>query len=92
MAATRPSIMSEGATTSAPAAAWLKAVRTSGARDASLTTSPASTIPQCPWSVYAHRHTSVMTTRSSPKVLFSRPTACCTAPSGAQAALPSGVL
>ena len=52
MAATRPSIMSDGATTSAPARAWLSAVSTRGRRERSLSTSPSSVnSPQWPWSV-----------------------------------------
>jgi hypothetical protein len=39
IAATRPSIMSLGATASAPAAAWLTAVRASSSSVASLSTS-----------------------------------------------------
>ena len=51
MAATRPSIMSLGATTSAPASAWLTAVRARSSSDTSLRTSPSTTTPQWPWSV-----------------------------------------
>ena len=65
---TRPSIMSLGATMSAPARAWEVAVRASSSSVASLSTvnpSPPSRIaPQWPWLVYSHRHRSVMTMRS----------------------------
>ena len=66
MAATRPSIMSLGATTSAPALAWLTAVRASSSSVGSLSTSKPSrlsiTTPQWPWLVYSHRQTSAMST------------------------------
>src|SRR6266568_2795408 len=71
-AATRPSIMSEGATMSAPARACATASLASSARVRSLSTtsSPPGAptragfrTPQCPWSVYSHMQTSVMTTR-----------------------------
>ena len=66
MAATRPSIMSLGATTSAPALAWLTAVRASSSRVGSLSTSKPSrlstTTPQWPWLVYSQRQTSAMRT------------------------------
>ena len=61
MAATRPSIMSEGATMSAPAWAWDRAVLDSTSRVLSLSTSWPSRMPQWPWSVYSHMHTSVIT-------------------------------
>ena len=84
MACTRPSIMSDGATMSAPASAWLMAVLASSDRVGSLCTSPEvspwRTRPQWPWSVYSHRHTSVHTTRFGQR-FFSRRTACWTMPS-----------
>ncbi len=85
MARTRPSIMSLGATMSAPAAAWETAVRASSSTEASLRTwkwpsRPRSVTPQCPWLVYSHRHTSVMTSRSGSAAFRAR-TACCTMPS-----------
>ncbi len=51
MAATRPSIMSDGATMSAPASAWLTAILASSSRVRSLTISPSCTTPQWPWSM-----------------------------------------
>lgn len=56
----RPSIMSEGATMSAPARAWERAVLASNSRVLSLSTSRPFKMPQCPWEVYSHMHTSVM--------------------------------
>ena len=82
MAPTRPSIMSEGATMSAPASTWETAVRAISSRVGSLRITPPSTIPQCPWLVYWQRHTSVMTSRSG-TVSFTARTACCTIPSSA---------
>ena len=61
MAATRPSIMSEGATMSAPASTWERAVLASTSRVLSLSTLWPQRMPQWPWSVYSHMHTSVMT-------------------------------
>ena len=60
-AAMRPSIMSEGATMSAPARTWLTAILARQSRVLSLSTSWPQRIPQWPWSVYSHMHTSVMT-------------------------------
>ena len=65
IAPTRPSIMSLGATMSAPARAWLTAARASSSSEASLSTPPsARTTPQWPWLVYSQRQTSVITTSS----------------------------
>ena len=61
MAATRPSIMSEGATMSAPASTWDRAVLASTSRVLSLSTLWPQRMPQWPWSVYSHMHTSVIT-------------------------------
>ena len=82
MAATRPSIMSLGATMSAPASACVTAILREQleGRVVDDLARPAST-PQWPWSVYSHRHTSVMITRSGNSSLMAR-TACCTMPSG----------
>ena len=89
IAATRPSIMSDGATMSAPASACETASRTSSASVASLSTSPvAVTTPQCPCDVYSHRHTSVITTRSG-DASFSTRTARCTMPSGSYPSEPT---
>ncbi len=60
----RPSIMSLGATTSAPASAWEIAVLASSSIVRSLSTSPSRTNPQWPCEVYSQRQTSVITTRS----------------------------
>ena len=62
MAPTRPSIMSEGATMSTPAAASETEVRASSSMAASFSTSPrALSGPQWPWSVYSQRQTSATT-------------------------------
>ena len=65
IARTRPSIMSLGATMSAPASTWLAAVRASSFSVGSFRIlAPAlsrRTMPQWPCSMYSHRHTSVMT-------------------------------
>ena len=70
IAATRPSIMSLGATMSAPARARLAAVCASRSSDESFSTSQPSLvstiIPQCPWLVYSHRHTSPISTSFFP--------------------------
>ena len=80
MAATRPSIMSEGATMSAPALAWATAVRASSARVGSFLTSPSGeTRPQWPWEVYSHRQVSATTTSSGQRSLMRR-MACWTMP------------
>ena len=84
MAPTRPSIMSDGATTSAPASACDTAVRASSSRVGSLRTVPSSTMPQWPWLVYSHRHTSVITSRSGTRSFTAR-TACWMMPSSAYA-------
>ena len=59
---------------SAPARAWLTAVRASSSSVASLSTlSVASrSTPQWPWSVYSHRHTSVITSSSRQRRLIAR--------------------
>src|SRR2546425_3680634 len=89
MTPTRPSIMSEGATMSAPASACETATRASSSSVGSLRTVPPSTMPQCPWLVYWHRHTSVRTSRSG-TTSFTARTACCTMPSSAYASEPRG--
>lgn len=63
MANTRPSIMSLGATTSAPAWAYTTEARANSSSVASLCTWPFSRMPQWPWLVYSHRHTSHITMR-----------------------------
>jgi len=64
IAPTLPSIMSLGATTSAPAAACDTAVLANSSNVASLSTTPFRTMPQWPCEVYSQRQTSVITTRS----------------------------
>src|SRR6266566_3456236 len=64
MAATRPSIMSDGATKSAPATACESAASATCATVTSLRISSPSRMPQCPCDVYSHRQTSVTTIRS----------------------------
>ena len=46
---------------SAPARTWLTAILARQSRVLSLSTSWPQRIPQWPWSVYSHMHTSVMT-------------------------------
>ena len=58
----RPSIMSEGATTSAPALACATASAARIFSVGSLSTYSPLRTPQWPWSVYSQRQTSVMTT------------------------------
>ncbi len=81
IAATRPSIMSDGATMSAPAAAWERAVSARSSRVRSFSTTPSRRTPQWPWEVYWHRHTSVMTVSEGTSALIAR-TPSWTMPSG----------
>jgi len=91
MAATWPSIMAEGATMSAPARAWLRAIRPSSRTVGSLSTAPSSfRRPQWPWSVYSHMQTSVVRWISLPYFSFSSLRPCCTGWSSAQADVPRG--
>ena len=76
IAATRPSIMSDGAIISAPALAWLTATRASRSSVGSLSTSCPLSRPQWPWSVYSHRQTSPITTRSGSAFLISAIARC----------------
>ncbi len=74
MRATRPSIMSLGATTSAPALACTTAISARTSRVASLSTSISPSrrlrrMPQWPWSVYSSTQTSVITMRPGRGVL-----------------------
>jgi len=71
--------MSDGATMSAPAHACESAVLARSPSEGSFCTLPSRTIPQCPWEVYSHRHTSVMTRAPGKRLLLSR-TARCTIP------------
>src|SRR6266851_3845270 len=87
IAATRPSIMSEGATTSAPARTSERAVLASSGSVASLSTSPSRMTPQCPCEVYSSKQTSVTTSISGTSRL-TRPTVSCTAAASSQASLP----
>ena len=79
MAHTRPSIMSDGATMSAPARACDNAVFASHCSVVSLSTSPSFTYPQCPWLVYSQLHTSVITSNELVSRLMAR-IAFCTIP------------
>src|SRR3954447_5208194 len=88
MAPTRPSIMSEGQTASAPASTWLTAVRASSSTDSSFRTEPSCTTPQSPCEVYSQRQTSVRS-RSSGKRGRSARRACCTIPPAIHAPEPS---
>ena len=73
---------------SAPASAWDTAVFASNSSVASLSTYAPSRTPQCPWSVYSHRHTSVTTASPGTAALMAR-TASCTTPFGAYACVPT---
>ena len=88
MRPTRPSIMSDGATMSAPAAACDSAARASCSTVASLTTSSSTRMPQWPCEVYSHRQTSVTTSSPGTSRLIAR-TAACTGASGSYAAEPT---
>ena len=91
-APTRPSIMSLGASASAPAAASDTAVRARSSSVASLSTTPSSrSTPQWPWLVYSQRQRSGMTSRSGLAALIAR-VASCTTPSSSQAPEPSSSL
>src|SRR6266540_4106340 len=87
IAATRPSIMSEGATTSTPARACDRAAFARSGRVASLSTSPSRITPQWPWEVYSSRQTSV-TIRISGTSFFRRRTVSWTAAPSSHASLP----
>src|SRR2546426_1023960 len=82
--ATRPSIMSLGATMSTPARACDTATLPSRYTEASFSISPSCTTPQCPWSVYSHRHTSPTTSSWGTARLSAR------APRGAGGRAPAG--
>src|SRR5439155_16953994 len=88
IAPTRPSIMSDGATMSAPARACDTAVAASHLRVSSLSTypstSPSTIFPQWPWLVYSQLHTSVITRSCGVSCLMAR-RARCTLPSSAYA-------
>ena len=71
--------MSLGATMSAPASAWLAAVRASSFSVGSFKIFPPCTMPQWPCAMYSHRQTSVMTS-SDGSSFFSSRTVCCTMP------------
>ena len=91
-APTRPSIMSLGATASAPASAWETAVRASSSSVWSLSTTPSSrSTPQWPCDVYSHRQRSVMTNRSGCAALIARVASWMT-PSSSHAPEPSSSL
>ena len=88
IAATRPSIMSDGAMMSAPARACERASSASNAIVESFSTSPFLITPQCPWLVYSHKQTSVSTSKFN-FALRIPSIARCTTPSAASASLPS---
>jgi hypothetical protein len=87
IAPTRPSIMSDGATTSAPAAACDSAACTRCTTVGSFRISSPSTMPQWPCEVYSQRQTSVMT-RSSGSARLRARIASCTGASGSEASDP----
>ena len=88
-APTWPSIIPDGATMSAPAAAWASAMRAYISSVASFSTSPRpSRTPQWPWSVYSSMHRSATSTMSSPRSERRSASAACTIPSGCQACEP----
>src|SRR5438094_311491 len=64
--------MSLGQTVSAPAPAWLTAVRASSSREASLSISSPRRTPQWPCDVYSQRQTSVASTSSGKPARSSR--------------------
>ena len=69
-----------GAIMSAPASAWDTAVLPYSSMVSSFMTYPSlSRTPQCPWSVYSHRHRSAMTSMS--EFSFKPAMAFCTTPS-----------
>ena len=76
IARTRPSIMSLGATTSAPASTCDTAVRASTSSDGSFAISPSTRIPQWPCDVYSQRHTSVISTSSGKRGRSARSARC----------------
>jgi len=79
--------MSDGATISAPASAWDTAILHKYSNVLSLSTYSPSKIPQCPWSVYSHIQTSVITNiLESISLIFL--TAFCTIPSLAKPSEP----
>jgi len=77
IAPTRPSIMSDGATMSAPASACITACLHSCSMVASLRILPSSTMPSCPLLEYGSSATSVQMTdsgRASLSILTARGT------------------
>src|SRR6267143_2132056 len=96
MAATRPSIMSLGATMSAPDCAYATAARASKGSVWSLATATCprasrASGPQWPWSVYSHRQTSAMATTSGAASLIAL-NAVHTGPLGSHAPVPCASL
>ncbi len=79
--------MSDGATTSAPAFACASASSARIASVGSLSTVSPFRTPQCPWSVYSQRQTSVITTVPGLSDLIAR-TARQTGPSGSAEEVP----
>ena len=72
MAPMRPSIMSEGPRMSAPASAWLSAMRTSASTDSSLTISPSRTMPSWPSALKVSSATSLINATSGTAALMAR--------------------
>ena len=91
MAPTRPSIMSDGATTWAPASACDTAVSTRWSTVTSLRMVSPSRMPQWPCDVYSQRQTSVTTATSSSRPRIAR-IAVCTGAAGSAAAVPCSSL
>ena len=78
IAATLPSIISDGAITSAPAFTRLTDIFAKSGSVSSFKISPSHTRPQCPWDVYSHRHTSAITRSSGIRFLMWRIARCVT--------------
>ena len=72
MVTTCPSIIADGATTSAPASAATTACWARLLTVKSFATSPSCMTPQWPWSVYSQKQLSVITTRSGAASLAMR--------------------
>ena len=85
---TRPSIISLGATTSAPACAWLSAICANTSMVASFKMLLSSTIPSCPNEEYGSRATSENTTISGTVPLMVC-IARCIKPLGLSASVPA---
>ena len=92
VSAIREELDCDGATMSAPARTAVSHARASSSSVASLSTAPSSrSTPQWPWSVYSHRHTSVITSSCGSACLIAR-VASCTTPSSSHAPDPRSSL